>query len=77
MAIKVLFALDVLWRPDWLAHQDRAPATEDYRVALLVQDYRQQRLVDFDFAVIFDEAQFSEFVHEEIHTRTRGSDHLC
>jgi hypothetical protein len=35
----------------------------DDRLALLVQNYRQQGLIDFDFAPLFDEAQFSEFVH--------------
>jgi len=34
---------------------------------LLVQNDSQQRLIDLDFAVVFDEAQFSEFVHEKIH----------
>jgi len=29
-----------------------------------------------DFAVVFDETQFSEFVHEEIDARPRGADHL-
>jgi len=35
---------------------------------LLVQNKCQQRLVYLDFAVVvFDEAEFSKFVHEEIH----------
>ena len=42
---------------------------------LLVQNKCQQRLVYLDFAVVvFDEAQFSKFVHEEIHARARGAD---
>jgi CRP/FNR family transcriptional regulator, cyclic AMP receptor protein len=28
------------------------------------------------FPVVFDEAQFPEFIHEEIHARTGGSNHL-
>jgi hypothetical protein len=32
--------------------------------------------VDFDAAVVVDEAQFSEFVHEETNARPRRSDHL-
>src|SRR4029077_15090155 len=43
---------------------------------LVVQDDVQQRAVDFDTAVVFDEAQFAELVHEEIHPRSRGADHL-
>jgi hypothetical protein len=34
---------------------------------LLVQNDSQQRLIDLNFAVVFDEAQFPEFVHEKIH----------
>jgi len=33
--------------------------------------------VDFDAAVVVDEAQLSKFVHEETHARPRRSDHLC
>ena len=44
---------------------------------LLVQDKCQQRLVNLDFAVVvFDEAQFSKFVHEEIHARARSADNF-
>jgi CRP/FNR family transcriptional regulator, cyclic AMP receptor protein len=45
--------------------------------ASLVQDYSQKRFIDLDFTVAFDEAQFPEFVHEEIHARTRSSHHAC
>jgi hypothetical protein len=34
---------------------------------LFVQNNRQQGLIDPDLAVVFDEAKFSEFVHEEVH----------
>jgi len=46
------------------------------RCALLVENHGEQGLIDFDFVLIFDEAQFPEFVHEEIHARTGGTDHL-
>jgi hypothetical protein len=39
-------------------------------VTALVQYHGQQRLVDCDSAVVFDEAQFPEFVHEKF-TRER------
>jgi hypothetical protein len=41
-----------------------------------VQDNIQQGLVDVNFAVIFDEAQLLEFVHEEVDTRPRCANHL-
>src|SRR4029077_4641221 len=44
-------------------------------LSLLVQNNREQRLVDLDLAVVFDESQFSELVHDEIHAGTRGSHH--
>ena len=40
-----------------------------------MQDDGQQRLIYLDFAVVLDEAQFSEFIHKKIHARTRGADH--
>jgi hypothetical protein len=43
---------------------------------LIVQDYREKRVVDFDFAVIFNEAQLPELVHEHIHARARRTDHF-
>jgi hypothetical protein len=44
---------------------------------LLVQNKCQQGLVDLNpTAVVFDEAQFSKFVHEEIHARARGADYF-
>src|SRR5437879_13393441 len=46
-------------------------------VRLLVQDDAQQRAVDFDAAVVINEAQSSELVHKETHAGARGADHPC
>jgi hypothetical protein len=40
-----------------------------------VQDHGQQRLIHFYSSVVFDEAEFPEFVHEEIYPRSRSCDH--
>jgi hypothetical protein len=42
---------------------------------LVVQNDVQQRTVDFDAAIVVDEAQLSKFVHEETHARAGRSDH--
>jgi len=57
-----------------LEHKLR-PSHSRGELSLLVQNNRKQRLVDLDLAVVFDEPQFSELVHEEIHSGTRGSHH--
>ena len=55
---------------DWESRQlDRGSSS-------FVQNNSQQGFVDLDFSVVFDEAEFSEFVHEEIYARTRGADHF-
>src|SRR4029079_14456631 len=36
----------------------------------------EERIVDFQAAVVLDEAEFSKLVHEKIHARSRRSDHL-
>ena len=46
------------------------------RVCLLVQNDAQEGVVDVQPAVILDEAQFPEFVHEKIDPRPRCTDHL-
>ena len=46
------------------------------RGSLLVQDNTHERTVDVDLPVVFDEAQFPEFVHEEIDSRPRRANHL-
>jgi hypothetical protein len=45
--------------------------------SLLVEDNTQEGIVDLDLAVVSDEAQFSEFVHEQIDSRPRCTNHLC
>jgi hypothetical protein len=44
--------------------------------SLLVQDNTQEGTVDVDLPVVFDEAQSPEFVHEKIHPRACGTNHL-
>jgi hypothetical protein len=43
---------------------------------LVAQNDTQQRAVDLKVAVVIDEAQFPEFVHEETDTRPGRADHL-
>jgi len=42
----------------------------------LVKDNTQEGIVDVDLAVVLDEAQFPEFVHEKIDPGPRGANHL-
>jgi hypothetical protein len=44
---------------------------------LVVQDDAQQSRVDLKPAVIFDEPELSELVHEEIDARPRRPNHVC
>ena len=41
-----------------------------------MQDRVQQRLMDFHLAVVTDETQFPEFVHEGADAGSRGADHF-
>ena len=41
----------------------------------VVQDNTQERFVDVDLAVVLDEAQFPEFVHEKIDSGPRCANH--
>jgi len=41
-----------------------------------MQDNREKRFVDLDCAVVFDEAHFSELIHEQVHPRSRCTDHF-
>ena len=43
---------------------------------IIVQNDTQQRAVDLQVAIVIDEAQFPEFVHEMAHARTRRADHF-
>src|SRR6267143_2004657 len=43
---------------------------------LLVQDNTQEGIVDLDLAVVLDEAQFPELVHEKIDPRPRCANHF-
>jgi hypothetical protein len=45
-------------------------------VRLIAQDQVQERIIDFDFAVVLDVAQSPKLVHELIDTRARGADHV-
>jgi hypothetical protein len=41
-----------------------------FDLGLVVQNHVQQGIIDFQFSVVFDEAQFAEFVHEKAHPRS-------
>jgi len=49
---------------------------EFWKTDLFVQDNAQEGIIDVDLAVVFDEAQFAEFVHEKINPGASGADHL-
>ena len=42
----------------------------------VVKDDAQQGSVDLQAAVVLDEAEFPEFIHEEVDARARCADHL-
>ena len=42
-----------------------------------VQDYTQEGAVDLKAAVVLDEPEFLEFIHEKIHSRARRPDRIC
>src|SRR5687767_4904450 len=43
---------------------------------LFVENHVQQRRVNFDAAIVFDEAQFAESVHEKAYARAGRPDHF-
>src|SRR5438067_2402065 len=47
-----------------------------FDLGLVVQNHVQQGIMDFQFSVVFDEAQFAELVHEKAHPRSGRADHL-
>jgi hypothetical protein len=47
-----------------------------FDLGLVVQNHVQQGIMDFQFSVVFDKAQFAEFVHEKAHPRSGRADHL-
>jgi hypothetical protein len=50
---------------------------QEATAALVVEDHGKQRVVDVDFAaVVVDEAELAEFVHEEIYAGARGTYHF-
>lgn len=46
------------------------------RITLVMQDYVQQGAINLKSAVVVNEAQLAEAVHEEINARSRGAKHL-
>src|SRR5438477_8069857 len=76
-------------RPETVARTSRLPCCRAARkvsvseatisvfdLGLFVQDQVQQRAMNLYLAVVIDESQLAEFVHEEAHARPRGADHL-
>ena len=43
---------------------------------LVVQNHVQQGIMDFQFSIVFDKAQFAEFVHEKAYACSGRADHL-
>jgi hypothetical protein len=41
-----------------------------------MQDDTQKRVVDLKSAIVMNEAEFPEFIHKQIHPRSRSAHHL-
>jgi len=78
--IRVLFAFSVarsllmLVKREDLTPSKIAPLKSDL---LLVQDNTEERSIDLKTAVVLNEAELPEFVHEKIDPRACCADHLC
>ena len=58
-------------------YSTEAPSRAGMRESgLLVEDNTQEGFVDLKSAVVMNEAQFPEFVHEKVDSGARGADHL-
>ena len=52
------------------------PIARSEIASLFVQDNTQEGIVDLNLAIVLDEAQFPEFVHEKIDPGPRYANHL-
>src|SRR6266849_6841544 len=47
-----------------------------FYLGFVEQDHVQQGIMDLNFSVVSDKAQFAEFVHEKAHARSGRANHL-
>src|SRR4029077_3320910 len=69
VAFKFYAADFVIWR-------ERSLNASAPKLRLVAQNHIQQGTMDLDAAVVIDQAQLSEFVHEEAHAGPGRSDHF-